>query len=99
MNKYILTLSFCVSIFQSKAQTFDKLINENKIDTFAFYKTPSSIVTFLFWTKQNKYYLSREIFKNKLKVVETVSTDTLSPLLFYLLNDKDIDNSTVTANG
>ena len=95
MNKLILTLLLSVSILQARAQTFDKLINENKVDTFAFYKTPSAIVTFLFWTKQNKYYLSREIFKNKIKVVETISTDTLSPLLFYLLNDKDIDNSTI----
>ena len=82
-------------MLQSRAQTFNKLINENKVDTFAFYKTPSSVITFLFWTKQNKYFISREVFKQHSKAIETVSADTLSPLLFYLLNNKEIDNSII----
>ena len=95
MYKFILALCLCVSMLQSRAQTFDKLINENKVDTFAFYTAPSSVITFLFWTKQNKYFISREIFKQQSKAIETVSADTLSPLLFYLLNNKEIDNSII----
>lgn len=95
MNKIILTLYLFICIFQTKAQTFEKLINENKLDTFAFFKTPSSIVTFLFWTKQNKYYLSREVLKQKSTIIETVISDSLSPLLFYLLNRTTIDTSII----
>jgi hypothetical protein len=95
MKKIILTLGLFAIIIHSKAQTFEKLINENKIGTFAFYKTPSSVMTFLFWTKQNKYYISKEVFKQKSKVVETIRLDTFSPISFYLLNEKDIDNSII----
>lgn len=93
--KFTLTMLLLVNFVQTKAQSFEKLINENKVDTFAFYKTPSSVTTFLFWTKQNKCYLSKEVFKQKTKIIETVSTDTFCPLSFYLLNDKEIDNSII----
>ena len=93
--KFSLTILLLVSFVQTKAQSFDKLINENKVDTFAFYKTPNSVMIFLFWTKQNKCYLSKEVYKQKTKVIETISMDTFCPLTFYLQHDTEIDNSTI----
>jgi hypothetical protein len=95
MNKLISGLFFLFCFPSLKAQTLESIINSNRVDTFAFYTSQGSNLRFLFWTKENKYYVSRQVFIDKKEKVETIITDSFAPLLFFLSNKQSIQKSII----
>lgn len=107
MTRLLLIIVFSLLGFSGRSQLIADRVNtyvaEHKIDTFLIYSLPCSGGIFfdsceakeshyLFWKKENSFFLKRFGYCKTYKIV---SLDTVNPLAFYLRYRKVIDKEEI----